>query len=118
MADKTAVIRICQNLIRNTIEHGKSGKYIGVHLNSSKGNVIIDISDKGSGIASEDLPFIFDRLYKADHARVRGGGLGLAVAKELTEKMNGTISVLRWAPGNTVFRITFPEDNSTAIASK
>jgi signal transduction histidine kinase len=110
-ADKTAVIRICQNLIRNTIEHGKCGKYIGVSVSSLNQTAVIDISDKGSGIAREDLPFIFDRLYKADHARVRGGGLGLAVAKELAEKMKGTVSVLQSVPGNTVFRITFPLSN-------
>lgn len=109
-ADRTALIRICQNLIRNTLEHGKSGKYIGISLNCTNGKVIIDIADKGSGIASEDLPFIFDRLYKADNARVRGGGLGLAVAKELAEKMEGTVSVLRSVPGDTVFRVTFPTD--------
>lgn len=106
-ADRTALIRICQNLIRNTLEHGKSGKYLGVSLSCSNSKVTIDIADKGSGIANEDLPFIFDRLYKADNARARGGGLGLAVAKELAEKMKGTVCVLRSAPGDTVFRVTF-----------
>lgn len=107
-ADEPAVIRICQNLIRNTLEHGKNGGYIGVSLSSSDHKAVLDIADKGFGIAGEDLPYIFDRLYKADHARARGGGLGLAVAKELTEKMNGEIFVLRSVPGDTVFRVTFP----------
>ncbi len=64
--------------------------------------------DKGTGIAKEHMPFIFERLYKADNARTRGGGLGLAVSKELANKMNGNIEVLRSIPGDTVFRITFP----------
>jgi len=107
-ADKYSITRIYQNLIRNTLIHGKSGNYLGVLVSQTNSDVYIDITDKGMGIQKEHLPFIFDRLYKADDARTRGGGLGLAVAKELANKMNGNIEVLRSVPGDTVFRITFP----------
>lgn len=107
-ADQYSVTRIYQNLIRNTLIHGKSGNYLGVSVSKANSDVYIDITDKGLGIEKEHLPFIFDRLYKADDARTRGGGLGLAVAKELANKMNGNIEVLRSVPGDTVFRITFP----------
>lgn len=106
--DKKAIVRIYENLIRNTFIHGKSGKYMGIFFVLSDEHISIDIRDKGIGIDKEHLPFIFDRLYKVDNARTRGGGLGLAVAKELTKKMDGTIEVLRSIPGDTVFRITFP----------
>lgn len=107
-ADKYCITRIFQNLIRNTLIHGKSGNYLGVFVSKKNADVFIDITDKGMGIEKEHLPFVFDRLYKADHARTRGGGIGLAISKELSNKMNGNIEILRSLPGDTVFRVTFP----------
>lgn len=107
--DKNSFVRIVQNLIKNNLTHGSDGKYLGVFIKKERGSVHIDIADKGHGIDKEHLPFVFERLYKADNARSRGGGIGLAIAKELTIKMNGSIEVLKSIPGDTVFRITFPE---------
>jgi signal transduction histidine kinase len=109
LVDKDSFVRILQNLMKNTLTHGSDGKYLGVSVKNESGSVCIDIADKGKGIDREHLPFVFDRLYKADSARSRGGGIGLAIAKELSNKMNGNIEILRSIPGDTVFRITFPE---------
>ncbi|MDD3335946.1 MAG: HAMP domain-containing sensor histidine kinase [Eubacteriales bacterium] len=109
LVDVNSFVRILQNLIKNTLTHGAKGKYLGVSITREAGNVCIDIADKGQGIAQEHLPFVFERLYKVDSARSRGGGIGLAVAKELSNKMNGSLEILRSIPGDTVFRITFPE---------
>lgn len=106
--DKASFIRIVQNLIKNTLTHGNTGKYLGVFIKKEFNNVHIDIVDKGQGIDKEHLPFVFDRLYKADRSRTRGGGIGLAIAKELANKMDGNIEILHSIPGDTVFRITFP----------
>lgn len=108
-ADKESLVRILQNLIKNTMTHGAEGKYLGVFIKKESGSVFIDVADKGLGIDREHQPFVFERLYKADGARSRGGGIGLAIAKELSNKMNGNIEILRSIPGDTVFRITFPE---------
>lgn len=108
MADKNAIIRIFENLIRNTLIHGKNGHYLGVFIMIDHGKVCISIKDKGEGIQKEHLPFIFERLYKADFSRNSGGGIGLAIAKELTEKMNGEIVVLASVPGETIFHVSFP----------
>lgn len=111
IADKNSFTRIIQNLIKNTLTHGGDGKYLGVFIKKELGNIYIDIADKGQGIDHEHLPFVFERLYKVDSARSRGGGIGLAIAKELANKMKGNIEILRSIPGDTVFRITFPESN-------
>ncbi len=108
-ADKDSFIRIVHNIIKNTLTHGCEGKYLGVFIKKESGSIHIDIADKGQGIEKEDLPFVFERLYKADSARSKGGGIGLAIAKELANKMNGNIKILRSIPGDTVFRITFLE---------
>ncbi|MDO4545833.1 MAG: HAMP domain-containing sensor histidine kinase [Bacillota bacterium] len=109
LVDKDSFVRITQNLIKNTLTHGGEGKYLGVFVKKELENICIDIADKGQGIDREHLQYVFERLYKADNARSRGGGIGLAIAKELSNKMNGNIEILRSIPGDTVFRITFPE---------
>lgn len=107
--DKDSFVRIIQNIIKNTLMHASEGKYLGVFVKNESGNICIDIADKGQGIDQEHLPFVFERLYKADTVRSRGGGIGLAIAKELSNKMGGNIEILRSIPGDTVFRITFAE---------
>jgi signal transduction histidine kinase len=71
----------------------------------------VEIRDDGSGIASEHLPHVMDRFYRADKARSRsqgGAGLGLPIARWIVEQHHGTIA-LESAPGiGTTARITLP----------
>lgn len=69
------------------------------------------MEDTGIGIASGDLPHIFDRFYRADPARSRvasGSGLGLAIAKWIVEAHNGRIEVESAPDAGTVFRLWLP----------
>lgn len=109
MVDKDSFVRVVQNVVKNSLTHAIEGKYLGVSLKSDAGCVFIDVADKGNGIGKEHMPYIFERLYKVDNVRSRGGGLGLAIAKELSNKMNGDVEILRSIPGDTVFRIMFEE---------
>lgn len=109
LIDKESYIRVVQNIIKNTLTHATEGKYLGIFLKCDEKNVFVDIADKGQGIGEEHLPYVFERLYKVDQVRSRSGGLGLAIAKELANKMNGDVEILRSIPGDTVFRIMFPQ---------
>ena len=68
------------------------------------------VEDNGPGIAADDLPFIFDRFYKADkaHTAGMGTGLGLSIVKRILEQHGGSISVSS-EPGRTVFRFELSE---------
>ncbi len=72
----------------------------------------IRIKDEGVGIASEDLPYIFDRFYKADKARVRGvdkgTGLGLAIVKNIVEAHGGSVTAASVLGEGTEFTILLP----------
>lgn len=98
-------------------------KYAGQHgqvflrLFSQQNNVLLCVSNTGAVIPKEELPHIFERFYRSDKARVREGGfgLGLAIAKSITENHSGTISVESTPETGTKFTVCFtrvlPEKN-------
>lgn len=70
------------------------------------------VCDQGVGIPPEDLPFVFERFYKADKARVRGEtvgtGIGLAIVKNIVTAHHGTINATSEVGKGTVFTMTIP----------
>ncbi|WP_077306440.1 sensor histidine kinase [Terribacillus halophilus] len=111
-ADAAALTRILENLISNSIRYGKDGKTMGLHLHQDEAHVYIDIWDKGKGIQEKDSDRIFERLYTGTDARtasVKGSGLGLMIAKRLTEQMRGTIHFTSIPYTKTTFTLTFPK---------
>lgn len=106
--DKNAYKRILNNLLQNVLLHSE-GDRVSVRICENVQQVSIFVSDNGIGIEENNLPHIFERLYKCDESRSHGGsGLGLAIVKELTEAQQGNISVESKPRSETVFTITFP----------
>ena len=86
--DPRRVERIVANLIGNALEHG--GRDVAVRVGADGLGAFVEVSDRGPGIAREDLPHLFERFYKADPARTgRGTGLGLAIALENARLLGG-----------------------------
>lgn len=78
--------RILNNLIQNVLSHSH-GSWVEIRMLQKAREVSISVSDNGVGMESEDLKHIFERLYKCDRARSeKGSGLGLSIARQLTEK--------------------------------
>lgn len=107
-------IRICQvvlNLVTNSIRYTRNRNVITVKcdIDKNRSNMVISVSDKGMGIESEDIGYIFNRFFKGEHSSTsQGRGLGLAIAKEIVEAHNGDISVKsRYGYGST-FTVTLP----------
>jgi signal transduction histidine kinase len=108
-ADRFA--QVLDNLLSNAIRHAPSGSQIGLILAEENQWLQLSVSDQGEGIASEDLPLIWERFYRVDKSRTRslgGSGLGLSISRGLMEAMAGTISVESEKGKGTVFKIRIP----------
>jgi signal transduction histidine kinase len=82
--------RILSNLIENAVAHG--GRDVAVRMGRDETHVVVEVRDRGPGIAPEHLEHVFERFYKADPARAGGGsGLGLAIALENARLLGGGI---------------------------
>ncbi|MBE9912934.1 cell wall metabolism sensor histidine kinase WalK [Paenibacillus donghaensis] len=118
-ADEDKLEQVLTNLLDNAFRHTPSGKQIRIaadRLGTGHASELqIKIEDEGAGIPQEDLPYVFERFYKADKARVRGGsngtGLGLAIVKNIVESHSGSIRVTSQIGEGTVFSIRLPVEN-------
>lgn len=110
--DPDRIEQVLTNLIDNAIRHTPAGGKIDVMQKmSDRRGLIIDVKDSGSGIPEEDLPFVFERFYKADKARTRGRsgtGLGLAIVKNIIDAHDGYISVNSLPEKGTTFSFILP----------
>ncbi|MTI71615.1 MAG: HAMP domain-containing histidine kinase [Firmicutes bacterium] len=106
-ADEYSIKRVIRNLINNAISHGKDGGIIGVDSKILKKRYYINIWDKGVGI-KDDIEKIFLRLHKRNLTNGKNSGLGLAIAKALVEKNDGSISVESIPNEKTSFIVSFP----------
>jgi signal transduction histidine kinase len=107
-ADADRVKQILNNLISNAIRYAPSST-IRIHVWVMKPFLWIAVSDTGRGIASEDLPYIFERFWRSQaNAENHGSGLGLAIAKRLVEVQGGQIEVESELGQGSTFRFSLP----------
>lgn len=106
MADQSLLTHMMLNLVENAIKYGKAGGKVGVTATKQGDNVVIIVTDDGLGISSDNLPFIFERFYRADLSRDRSGtGLGLSIVKWIVQEHNGDIEVKSELGKGTTFEI-------------
>jgi two-component system, OmpR family, heavy metal sensor histidine kinase CusS len=111
-ADPTLFRQAVSNLLSNSLNHTARGGHVNVRSEQREdGGLEVIVSDDGSGIASEHLPHIFDRLYRADPARSQqpnGAGLGLAIVKSIMTLHGGTVKVQSEPGKGSSFGLRFP----------
>ena len=108
-ADPGQMTRALRNVITNAIQHAPAGSAVRVEV-SGQPQPTVRVRDAGTGIAGEDLPYVFERFYRADQSRgaAAGSGIGLTVARELIGANGGTIEVESTGRDGTTFRIELP----------
>lgn len=115
-ASEDRLEQVLTNLLDNAFRHTPEGGTIEISADlkqeSGKSFVHVSIKDSGVGIPADDLPFVFDRFYKADKARVRGEsggtGLGLSIVKNIVDSHGGTIYAESEVGKGTAFHILLP----------
>ena len=106
VVDRAHVARALRNVLTNAVGHSPRGGTVRIGIDAGP-PITVRVTDQGSGIDADDLPFIFERFYRADRSRGRipGSGIGLTVARELVSANGGTVEVESTGPGGTTFRI-------------
>ena len=101
--------RAVSNLVENALKFSTDDSVIDVVVDGSN----VEILDRGTGIAPEDLPRVFDRFYRATTARtLPGSGLGLAIVEQIAQLHGGTITLRARVDGGTVARLELPDEDA------
>jgi two-component system OmpR family sensor kinase len=122
LADERRLRQLFLNLITNAIKYTPRGGRVEVALTrrAQTGDVAFAVRDTGIGIAAADLPYIFDRFWRADRARSRsseraGFGLGLAIAQWIAHAHGGTLTVQSRLGRGSVFTVTLPTTQDVVL---
>lgn len=95
-ADANHLVRVYENLISNAVRYGSESNYVDIQIEQENDEIIVKIINYGAPIEEDDLPYLFERFYRAEKSRsskTGGTGLGLAIAKSIIDIHGGRISV-------------------------
>jgi signal transduction histidine kinase len=108
-ADRTRLEQVAANLIDNAVKYTPSGGRVDVEVFRAGDAALVRVRDTGPGIPPDELPRIFDRLFRGDRSRAeRGLGLGLSVVKAVVEAHGGTVDAVSEPGRGTTFTVTLP----------
>jgi len=111
-------MQLMVNLVDNAIKYTPPGGVVTVATRHEPGWAIVEVADTGPGIRPEHRQRIFERFFRADSARSRGGGagLGLAISRWIAEAHGGEIHVESGPAGGTSFSVRLPGARSPAAS--
>ena len=109
VADRTRLEQVAANLIDNALKYTPPGGHVDVEVRRAAGAAMLRVRDTGAGIPPDELPRIFDRLFRGDTSRAeRGLGLGLSLVKAIVEAHGGTVDVVSEPGQGSTFTVTLP----------
>jgi two-component system sensor histidine kinase CiaH len=109
IGQEESLVQLVTIIIDNAIKYSPPQTTVYLHAIKDSDNYHLSIRDEGSGISEEDLPFIFDRLYRGDKSRsakVAGYGLGLSLAQEIAGANKASITVRNYPQGGAQFVVS------------
>jgi two-component system sensor histidine kinase MprB len=108
-ANSAQLERAVRNLLDNALKWSRPGGVVEVDVRDGR----VRVRDHGPGIAPEDLPFVFDRFYRARQARtLPGSGLGLALVRQVAEAHGGSATAANANGSGAVFTLEIPDDSA------
>jgi signal transduction histidine kinase len=96
LADEDKLDQILVNLLDNALRYTDAGGVVTLSVGKRGGEAVVEVADTGHGISAADLPYIFERFYRADKSRSRvsgGTGIGLTIVKSYVDALGGRIQV-------------------------
>ena len=109
VTDPTQLHRMLAILLDNALKYSSEDTPIDLNLSRADGHAVISVTDRGCGIPESEIPHIFDRFYRAQgSSRADGTGLGLALAREITDHLGGNIQVQSHPGKGSTFSVALP----------
>jgi two-component system sensor histidine kinase BaeS len=116
-ADSDRLHQAVGNLLANAARYCRPGDEVAIEVRAEDNQAVLEVIDSGPGIAADELPHIFDRLWRGRAAKqVAGSGIGLAVAREIVVAHGGTIEAGSPVGAGTTITIRLPKSTETARA--
>ena len=117
-ADAMQIRQVLDILLDNAVKYSPDGAPIALRVTRSPGSVTIAVTDSGPGIPDDQLPYLFDRFYRADPSRsTPGTGLGLAIAKQIVARHGGSLTAENAPTGGARFTLRLPTSGSFLAAA-
>jgi signal transduction histidine kinase len=109
-ADEHRLEQVVSNLLGNAIRHTPPGGLVAAAVGADDGVVRLEVRDTGSGIAPDELPRVFERFFRGrdGNGETGGAGLGLALVKELSEAMGGSVEAQSTVGEGSTFVVRLP----------
>jgi signal transduction histidine kinase len=111
LVDPQRTEQVLGNLVSNALRYTPEGGSVRLTVEKDAGRVLFSVNDSGPGVPAEDLSNIFNRFWRGEKSRSRasgGAGLGLAIARQLTEAQGGQISAQNLPEGGLQVKVAFP----------
>jgi signal transduction histidine kinase len=109
--DRNRMRQVLANLIDNAVKYTPAGGLVEIAAHSERGDTVATVSDTGVGIPAEELPRIWDRLYRGDKSRsTRGLGLGLSLVKAIVAAHGGRVDVRSRPGAGSTFELRLPAE--------
>lgn len=121
LGDKKRLYQVVYNLLSNAVKYTPEGGTICVRIGKEAGMVKLTVRDSGIGISAQELPFVFERFFRADRSRNRrtgGSGIGLSIVKAIVLAHGGTVSVESEVGQGSTFTVVLPSSEHTVNLQK
>lgn len=117
--DEASLVQLLVILLDNAVKYSPEKSTVTINTTTVGPNTLIRITDKGAGISPEALPYVFDRFYRADASRAKGAsregyGLGLSIAKLISDRHRGIITLTSQLGMGTTASIELPSSQPTS----